>query len=125
VVDGAKDNEYGVILRLNTVDGDDEFYSFGVSSMGKYSFWLRQGGQWTDLIAWTANPAIKTRKGDINHISVVVNGSDFTFFVNGEQIDTHFDTSIERGKTGLYAASTAAGEMTVTFDNLVLTKPPQ
>jgi hypothetical protein len=124
-VDGADDNEFGVLFRVNEGTGDDEFYSFGISATGEYSLWLREGGDWTELIPWTESPAISTGQGDFNTIEVIVEGSDFTFLINGEEVDSLNDSALERGKAGLYLASSDAGDTTVVFDNFQVLKPVQ
>jgi hypothetical protein len=123
-VDGPADNDFGVVLRLtvNSQTDEEEFYTFSINSLGEYSFWLRANGDWTALIDWTESPALSQDQGAVNHLQVIARGEDFTFLVNGEEIDHFSDATFSEGEFGLYVASTQQLEPTVAFDNFVVSE---
>ena len=70
------------------------------------------------LSDWAQNAAVK--KGAVNHLKVVADGGELTFFINGQQVYTFVDTSPHSGEFGLFAsAGVKAG-----FDNVEFKKLP-
>jgi WD40 repeat protein len=123
-VEGPDDNKYGVILRY--IDGDN-FYNFGISGDGYYTFRKLEGNEWSTLVKWTASGAI--RKGNkTNVIRVECQGERFTFFVNGVELGSHTDSTFAAGDIGLFALTYEEETVHVSFDNLkvwAITDPPQ
>lgn len=114
-VEGPDDNLYGVILRY--VDSDN-FYSFGISGDGYYRFAKWEDDEQSDLIRWTESSTIKTGQAS-NVIKVVCEGDTFTFFVNGERLDSHTDSSFASGDIGLFVGKfEEEGDVHINFDNL-------
>ena len=50
---------------------NDNYYYFGISSEGTFSFWRVVAGEWTKLVDWTKSDAIMTADGDTNRLSVL------------------------------------------------------
>jgi hypothetical protein len=78
------------------------------------------------LVDWTKNAAVRLEEGVENTFSIVLKGSTFVFFANGQQLTTVDDTTIKGiGQVGLGAALFEAKQTaTFEFDNLVITSAP-
>ena len=119
--DGAQETEYGLILRVAS-DGDNgpKFYTFSVSPLGYYSVWVRSGGKWKPLVQWQASDAVLTGMGDVNHLTVVADGSSFSFSVNDVVVAEITDKTVTTGYFGVYAGSVQTAGVTAAFDNFSL-----
>lgn len=62
------------------------YYAFLISSDGFYSVKRVTDGEEKDLSAWIRTPAVNQELNAKNTIRVVARGSQFQFFVNGEQV---------------------------------------
>jgi hypothetical protein len=105
----------GLVFRL--VDGNNLF-AFLVSPVGMYRIYRSDAGTWTSLAGWTSSTAIN--KGvATNHLRVVANGSSFSFFVNGTEVETLTDTAHASGFVGVVARAYDENvDVHVAFDNL-------
>lgn len=142
----------GIKLLVDDTSGDDSknYYTFLISSDGYYSVWKVENGNEHKLSAWIASPIINQDLNAENTIRVVGRGSQFQFFVNGEQmqvcipndpagISTYaggdciegtmqsvlIDDSIPTGQLGALAQATqtGGGGVIVQFDNMIVFSP--
>jgi hypothetical protein len=118
LIEGNLDNGMGVLVRSQANDKD--FYEFEISSDGYYKVNKRGADGWTSLLDWTASPAIKQGLGVTNHLEVVCDGDQFTFFVNGTRLADLTDSSYSSGNIGLSATCLGEGGVLVAFDNLTV-----
>jgi hypothetical protein len=116
---GPQNSSYGVVFRV--VD-DQNFYFFAISDVGQYYVSKQIDGQWITLIDWTETPAILN--GQVNTLSVTAIGNQFTFFINGEQVNIINDDAISSGYGGLSIELYTAGDQaTFAFDNFEMKTP--
>ena len=118
-IDGKIDSVYkecgwGVAFRGK----GNSFYLFQLQHNGYYSFDLLNNGDWTSLISWHANNAIKWDEN--NNVTIVAEGSNFEFYVNGTLVNS-YESDYLNGTT-LYLVVTAAegASANIEFDNLLL-----
>jgi serine/threonine protein kinase len=118
-IDGKIDSVYkecgwGVAFRGK----GNSFYLFQLQHNGYYSFDLLSNGDWTSLIPWRANNAIKWDEN--NNVTIVAEGSNFKFYVNGTLVNS-YDSDYLNGTT-LYLVVTAAegASANIEFDNLLV-----
>lgn len=121
-VDGPSENEMGVICRYRDVKN---FVYATISSDGYYGVIERREGEPTIL---TGNgKLIKTDaiiQGDaINQFQLICAGDRFTLVVNGQPIDQVTITGFDRGDVGLLAGTFDVGDVTIHFDNFLVTTP--
>ncbi len=115
--------EYGLIFRQ---DGPASYYLFSVSSRGDWAFMARSGGStWLRLRDWTEHPALADLStGAV--LGVLMDGDTFTFYVNGETLDTvRADTHATSGGVALSMGTVDRQTVfpVVAFDNLLVTAP--
>lgn len=119
LIDGVSDAQYGLIFRR---DENKDYYLFLVGDDGYYEFVRVSGGDWTTLVDWTESIAIKP--GEVNRLEVVVQGSQFTFYINGGYVDEFSDDQLASGKPALVLGLKEAGDTSVVeFDNFELRAP--
>ncbi len=141
--EGPVDNSFGVVFRQ--LD-EETYYLFLISSDGFYSVWRQLPGvPLRELSTWIESDAIAQGIGAANAVRVTAQGADFQFYVNGEQLPvcipdnpdgtstftggecidgamltTLTDDNIPYGKLGVIVSPFAPGQLTVTFDNVVV-----
>ena len=115
---GTDNNSFGQIFRFQDADN---FYAYEISSDGFYLVSKKEDGSWSTLIPWTASSVIN--KGGENQMAVIAQGSQFSFLVNGVQIDTVQDGAFGSGALGLLASSYDEPDVAVAFDNVLVRVP--
>lgn len=101
------------------------FYSFEVvnTNGGEYQFWKFDDSQGTGVSPWTKlwhlafGHEFHQGRG-LNMCKILVNGSIFTFIVNGKKVGTTRDTSVTSGAVGMLVNLKGTE---IAFSNLVLT----
>jgi len=117
-VDAPDTADYGVLFRE---DEDSNFYYFAISEQGLYAFYIYFEG-WDTLIDWTKTPLIIP--GTSNRITVIGDGSHFTFFINDQYLTDFTDDQIPEGLTSLAVELSDEGDQAVfEFDNFELRIP--
>jgi len=131
--EGSVNNRFGIILRYNTVTKNGKnyatFYCFEVSNTqgGEYQFLKYDDSAataWTELWPKAQKTAHFGKEYHFGHgtkaqntLQVVVNGSKFTFLVNGKQVGTAQDKTLKNGQSGMFVNLQGTE---VAFSNLVL-----
>ena len=117
-VQGPDTADFGLIFRE---DKDSNFYYFGISNGGEYVLYMLHG-EWSTLIDWTETELIQP--GGSNRITVIGEGSHFTFFINDQYLTEFTDDTIPEGNTALAVELSEEGDQGVfEFDNFELRKP--
>jgi hypothetical protein len=120
-IEGPDDGVYGFAFRERE---DNKYYFLVADEAQQYQFLLVKDGDWKTLIGWTLSYAI--RPGEVNRITVVAQGVQFTFYINGTYVDQASDTALASGESGLAAGLYNAGDTAVfEFDNFELRSPGQ
>jgi hypothetical protein len=115
-VQGPLDNNFGILVRYQP--DDDNFYWFEISADGYYSVDLMQAGEWVGLVDWTESDAINQGLEATNHLVVVCNRDQFTFYVNDTYLTVVSDATFAAGNIGLAAGTYDEPGVVVHFDNL-------
>jgi hypothetical protein len=122
-IEGTMDNGYGMLFRVDSKAGN--FYLFKVSSDGYVYIGLCQNNcaQSTALVDrdWFASPAVKQGHDQTNHLRVLADGPQMTFFVNGAEVGQANDNTLHKGDIGLVVETFTPGGLRVTFDNFNVT----
>jgi hypothetical protein len=100
-IEGAANSEAGILFRIKD---KDNYYRFGTSGSGSFTFVKRQAGSWTTLIPWTLSNALYEGKGHAD-ISIIAKGSTFTFYGNGVKLASYTESTFASGGAALYAGS--------------------
>jgi hypothetical protein len=108
-------DSYGPMLRA---PDSSHGYLFGVSCDGQYRFEKVDGNNFSDLIKWTANPAILKGANQTNRLGVMAKADQFTLYVNGTQVDQITDNSYGSGVFGLFISSFKTADFTVQVDEV-------
>jgi eukaryotic-like serine/threonine-protein kinase len=119
LVDGVSNAQYGLVFRRGE---NKDYYLVLVSDNGYYEFIKVSGGDWTPLVDWTETAAV--RSGEVNRLEIVAQGSQFTFYINGEYVGEFSDELLTSGKPALVVGLSEAGDSSVVeFDNFELRAP--
>lgn len=118
-VSGAENASYGLLFRL--VDAENLYY-FCISDVGYYYVGLLENGVWTTLIDWTETTTVNANSS--NTLKVVGKGSQFTFSVNGTEVDSLNEGTHSSGTVGLAIELYDAGDQSMfEFDNFTMESP--
>ncbi len=103
------------------VDAENLYY-FCISDVGYYYAGLLENGVWTTLIDWTETTTVNVNSS--NTLKVVGNGNQFTFYVNGTEVDSLRDSTHSSGTAGLAIELYDAGDQSLfEFDNFTIESP--
>ncbi len=117
-MEGPDTADYGVIFRE---DDDSNFYYVGINGQGKYILYIFFE-EWDTLIDWTESEFIEP--GESNRITVIGEGSHFTFFVNDQYLTEFTDDKIPEGVTALAVELSEENDHAIfEFDNYELRAP--
>ena len=116
---GPDDNSFGVVFRFQDADN---FYTFEISSDGFFAANKFENGEWVPLTEWQSSPVIKTGF-DSNTVEVEGIGNQYTFFVNGVQVETLTDDTFSGGSIGVIASSYSEPNVKIEFDDALVRVP--
>ncbi len=120
-------NLFGLVFRYNQKDQNNQaFYCFEVkptNSNAEYQFRKYDSSQpdpWSVLWHQPLGSEYHTGQGstNTNTVKVVANGNNFTFLVNGKQVGTSSDNTLQHGQIGMLVNQDGAE---IAFSNLLLT----
>ncbi|MBX0330457.1 zinc ribbon domain-containing protein, partial [Oscillochloris sp. ZM17-4] len=97
------------------------FYLFSVSGDGYYALELLEDDVWQTLIDWTESDSINVAR---NTLRVETKGDRITLKVNGYLLEATQDSALSGGDAGLAVSSFDASQVTIRFDNLLITRSP-
>jgi hypothetical protein len=84
---------YGLVFRRMSLGN---YYVFGIDGNGKWTFYKALENVDSDIVSFTASPAIKQGLNAQNTLEVKAQGTHFTFFVNGTQVGQADDASLAK-----------------------------
>ncbi|HEX3639797.1 MAG TPA: hypothetical protein VHV10_00760, partial [Ktedonobacteraceae bacterium] len=125
--EATKLNLFGLVLRYNQKDKNNQtFYCFEVkptNNNAEYQFRKYDSSQtdpWTSIWHQPFGSEYHAGQGaaNSNTIKVVANGGNFTFLVNGKQVGTASDNSLQHGQIGMLVNQAGAE---IAYSNLILT----
>ena len=116
---GSKTAEYGLIVRA----GETLQYLFSINASQQWYEFIKFSGDGESMLTYpTHSSGILT--GEPNRIGVKAQGADFTFYINGEQVDDAFDAENTAGGVGIGIVLYKAGDwIELTFDNFEVRAP--
>jgi hypothetical protein len=96
---------------------------FGVRDNQRFTFREKSGDEWSTLIPTTYSSAIKP--GETNQLTVLAEGSNFSFCINQLLVAEIENEDIEFGIAGFsYSLFNEGDEAKFEFDNFRLYVPP-
>ncbi len=115
--DGPLDNSFGLVVRYRD-NPTKSLYLFRISSDGYYQVVKLDNNMLSPLTDWNPSDAILQGLGVTNHLRVVCDGPNMSFYVNGTHLVDVTDDSFPVGRLGLAVGSYDEGGVLVYFDNL-------
>jgi hypothetical protein len=117
-VSGPDTADHGILFRE---DEAGNFYYFGINNSGYYVLY-EYVGEWSTLIDFTETDLI--RAGEINRITIIAEGPQFTFFINDQYLTYFTDDDIAKGSVALAIEMAEENDQAVfEFDNFELKTP--
>lgn len=111
-------DEYGVMFRMQNVEGKFSSYVFKLRCNGTARAELLQGANVTPLTEWTTDPAIKTGENAENTLLVWAAQGQMRFYVNDHYLFTAQDTTLNEGFYGFFLYDRTNGTMTMSWKGL-------
>ena len=112
---------YGIVIRRASAGN---FYTFEITPDGQWGLVKFVNGNGSEVAQFQSDSSINTGNGATNDLRVLVVGSHFTFFVNGQQVGTVDDSTYSQGRTGVVNDDTDA-KSEVIFTNFSVAQPAQ
>lgn len=101
---------------FNYSSSKSDYYIIRISNTGSYIIESFQNNNWTTIVDWTS---VEVNQG-VNHISVEKNGTNYSFSLNGEALNS-VDVEDNYPTLALLASSGSTPPSTVLFDNFTAT----
>jgi hypothetical protein len=115
-----RDVAWGFTFRQENSNSKN-FYDFEIYKLGNYNFLKLSEGVWKPLLLNKSNNAIQ--QDSENTLTIVGEGNKFTFFVNGELINSYSDASISGSIISLAMTQAEGATATYTIDNILVRAP--
>ncbi len=97
---------------------NDNYYTAEVDREDGVRFFARFQGEWDNLTT-NSTDVVDTNAGARNRLTLVVQGTDFTFFANGTQIDKTQDERLTGGELAVLGGTfQGSGETRCIFDDI-------
>jgi hypothetical protein len=115
-------SEYGIVFRVSGDNTDTRsYYTFAVTTDGKYYVQKKVNGKWadTDPVKATASSYVKKGKAR-NTLAVLTQGSQISLYINDSPVKTITDDSITEGQVGIFIATGDNDSAEVTFSRLTI-----
>jgi hypothetical protein len=107
---GPPGGGYGLVIRdqgpdpRNGANQNMDAYVLETGDLGEFGIWRRDGDHWVDLVPWTRSSAVRPG-GSPNDLMVRASGDRFTFSVNGVEVATVQDKTLDAGTVGVFVGS--------------------
>jgi hypothetical protein len=110
---------YGLIFRTD----QEEKYFFNINAAGKqYAVDVNSDSAWKKIIYWRNSERIDPSGS--NQLAVLALGSQYMLFINGEEVDSFQDDTLNTGMVGFAYNFYQAGEyMQLELDNFEIRAP--
>lgn len=121
---GNPESSFGILARMR---GADQFYRFEITSSGLYMAERHNAdGTWSQYLEdWPESPAINQGLNTTNHLKVVADGANISFYVNDTLLHEVYDNGVGLEATvGLDAGTFGQTGLQVAFDNVVIRERP-
>ncbi len=117
-------DKWGIVFRSPDRSTADRGYWFNITCDGKYAFqkWNANPPDGeksvTNLIAWTTDSNIRPGANAVNRIGVLAKGTQFTFFINGQQVASATDASFGSGGFGILIGPRVTKRFNIYVDEM-------
>jgi hypothetical protein len=104
---GPPGGGYGLVIRdqgpdpRNGVNQNMDAYVLEAGDLGEFGVWRRNGDHWVDLVPWTRSSAVRAG-GSPNDLMVRASGDRLAFSVNGVEVATIQDKTLDAGSVGVF-----------------------
>lgn len=110
-------DEFGLMFRIAP---DLSHYRFALTCDGRSKVVLVLPQSARTLLPLTDTPDAITGAPADNRLAVWANGPTFRFYINGLEVYRLRNTSLTMGGVGFFVRARSGGQVTVTFDDLLL-----
>lgn len=110
-------DEFGLMVRVGP---DLSHYRFALTCDGAWRVVLVLPETARGLVPLTFSPDVIPGAPADNRLAIWASGSTFRFFVNGLEVSSLRNRLLTAGGVGFFVRSRSGGQVTVTFDDLVL-----
>ena len=118
--ESAAASAVGIVFRY--VDAEN-YYVFAVDGSQRYSIWVREEGQWSELRAtdesWTFDDSIAPI-GNMNELRIQIEGDHLIGSVNDVVVADVVDNTLAEGQVGLYLATPGSGMASSLIDSYLI-----
>lgn len=114
----ASVSDCGLAFRILN---DDNYYRFVVAEDQLVNITLTRKQEWLELLPWERSPLI--RPGKMNQVAVLVEGTHYQFFINGQFVYELDDDQLAGGKAGVLADVWGKNKAEFDFDNFHIYEP--
>jgi hypothetical protein len=118
-ITAGQNTSFGIVLRHAS---SGNFYSFEITPDGQWGFVKFVNGKGTMIAQFQSDSSIQTGSGSSNDLRAVAIGSQFTFYVNGQQVGTANDATYAQGTMGVGNDDVDA-KSEVLFTDFVVAQP--
>lgn len=101
-LDGDQGTAYGMIFGVSNTDLK-HYYSLWISCGGYYCIWKYEDTEAAVVRKWTKINSLNQGYDTINNLKVINSGSDYSIYINGNEIDQFSDDTIFGSRIGFYA----------------------
>ncbi len=119
---GPASSEVGVTCRFTAYADHRDFTAFAINGDGQYKIWKSQDKVITRFVNWTDLPALPETAGPVT-LTATCAGTRLTLAVGETVVGQAEDPAPIAGDIALMAGLLDPGELTVSFDNLVVSQP--
>jgi serine/threonine protein kinase len=110
---------YGIVFRYD--EKNQIYYLFEACDDRQFKVDYGDGSQLNTLQDWTLSDAIQPDAD--NWLSVVGEGSQFRFFINGSQVASLSDSHLKRGYLGVFNTAVQGDQFSVDFAHFLVRAP--
>jgi len=109
-------DRYGLIVRSDSVSG----YWFYFSCDGEYAFvrWDGENNRSFEVVDWTPSEYILKGAKQTNRLGLKINGTRFTLYANGHELQEVRDSVFDTGAYGMILGSQNTNEFIVWVDEI-------
>ena len=109
-------DRYGLVAR--SARSAKQFYAFGLTCDGRYSFRVWDGETFTNILGWTPSNSINTGTEVTNILGMKAEGNQISLFVNDKYLTTIQDETFTQGMFGLFVGGPDTAGFSAWFDQV-------
>jgi hypothetical protein len=110
-------DEFGVLFRVNE---SLEHYRYSLNCGGESRMTRVLSGESRSLVPPSTFPFIHSGPMSSNRLNIKAMNDTFQFWINGFEVFSSRDLSLEEGAVGLFVRSGQGNQVTISFDNFLI-----